>query len=268
MRTYLSLSQRRSPVLHRLGFTLTLSVLGATHALPAHAQTYDAAANYNTNLATGTNPNGVWTYGWSTSPAATLHLYTNHHVIVLGPTANAWDDPTHNTSFVPVVYENTGANYPDDGNVSIPSGALILHGGGPNGSGGFENDFSHVLFTAPTAGNYALASSFQVRQHISIPAAVQVLQNGVSVFSANLPNFLDTASYSHSFLLNPGDTVDFAVGFSSPPTGATGNSVQLSSTLTRTLASSTPEPGSLALLLGAGTVGGLLMRRRRARTAS
>ena len=258
----------RTLLYSRLRYAGALALLGAASALPAAAQTYNANTDYNTDLVAGTNPNGVWTYGWSTSPATALHLYTQHHVVSLGPTANAWDDPAHLTSHVPVVYKNTGGDYPDDGNVSIPAGALILHGGGPDGSGGFANDFSHVLFTAPAAGSYALTSSFQLRQHVTTTASVQVLQNGVSVFSSSLPNFLDTASYTHSFLLNPGDRLDFAVGYATPPNGTTGNSVQLASNITRTLATNTPEPGALSLLLGAGTVGGMLLRRRRSRKTS
>ena len=255
----------RTHLSSRLRYAGTLALLGAASALPASAQTYNANADYNTDLSTGTNPNGVWTYGWSTAPAAPLHLYTQHHVVNLGPTANAWDDPAHQVSRVPVVYKNTGGDYPDDGNVSIPANALILHGGGPNGGGGFANDYSHVLFTAPAAGSYALTSSFQLRQHVTTTANVQVLQNGVSVFSSSLPNYLDTVSYIHSFLLNPGDKLDFTVGFASPPSTATGNSVQLVSNITGTLALSTPEPGALTLLLGAGTVGGMLLRRRKSR---
>jgi hypothetical protein len=244
----------------RFGVMLTLAAFGSLAALPVQSQTYDANADYNTNLVTGTNPNGVWTYGWSTNPTSVLTPYTRHHVVNAGPTANAWDDPSHIVGNVPLVYKNTGPDYPDDGNISIPANALILHGGGPNGSGGFENDFSHVVFTAPSDGNYALTSTFQLRQHNVPPASVNVLSNGTLLFNDTLSSFLQSSSYSNTFHLNAGYTLDFAVGFASPPTALSGNSVKLSSTIT---AVATPEPGTIALLLSAMTPALALLRRRR-----
>ena len=246
----------------RFGVMLTLAAAGSIAALPAVAQTYDANADYNTNLVTGTNPNGVWTYGWSTNPTSVLTPYTSHHVLNISnpPNANAWNDPSHIFGNIPGVYKNTGPDYPDDGNISIPAGALILHGGGPNGSGGFENDFSQVVFTAPSDGNYALASTFQLRQHNVLPARVEVLENGTILFNDTLSSFLQSSSYSNTFHLNAGNTLDFAVGFASPPAAVSGNSVKLSSTIT---AVATPEPGAIALLLSAMAPALALLRRRR-----
>jgi hypothetical protein len=239
---------------------LVLSLVAvAGLASPSHAQSYDAAGDYNTNLITGTNPNGVWSYGWSATSGSTLNLYTQHNAQTVGGMIwNEWLDPAHVKTNVPVVYKNTGSSV-DDGNESILAGALILHGEGPNDTGGYENDYSHVLWTAPASGLYNIAATFQLRQRAS-NADTQILYKGVSVFNANLLSFLEGASYSNSLSFLAGDTLDFAVA--QKPFIIGGNSVQLTAVISQVADTATPEPGSLALLVGLGSAGTVFALRR------
>ncbi len=107
------------------------------------------------------------------------------------------------------------------------AGALLLHGGV-----GTANDFSHVVWTAPGPGLYAVAASFFDQQH-GLDVAVAVLVNGKARFSYSLPNDGASVSYARLFALRTGDTVDFAVGPNLPYSGHIGLEAVISGGLTQ-----------------------------------
>ena len=132
--------------------------LGAAFtANSASAVVYDAAADFDTAYTAGNNPNGTWTYGWSSTLSSALTVYQNHSTYDGLPSAfEFWYDPTEwfndpdNPSQTPFAAKNTGPAYADT-MLDIPAGALILHGGGAS-----HHDYSHVLWTAPNDGTYSI----------------------------------------------------------------------------------------------------------------
>jgi hypothetical protein len=80
-----------------------------------------------------------------------LTVYPRHHLITSSiynyPDFQGWDDPAEYAGRTPDVYKNNSGSLYSDGVIYIPAYALILHGGGPSG-----NDYSHVVWTAPTSG--------------------------------------------------------------------------------------------------------------------
>ncbi len=187
-----------------------LMLLGLFCWVPAHAANatiYDANADFSiTN-----NPNGVWTYGWASTLAslpAGLNIFPNTNLNYSTPNSVAWVDNNNLVLNTPDVYKNFGGDY-NDGNVAIPAGALIQHGGGNSGF-----DLSVVEFTAPSAGQYSLSASFIGRQYGISEGLVYILDNGTTIFN-NGGSFIttvgDTATYSAILNLNADEKIDFAV---------------------------------------------------------
>jgi hypothetical protein len=120
----------------------------------ADAVIYDVNADFSINNG---NPNGVWTYGWVSTLASLpvgLNIFPNTDIDISTPNDVAWVDNTNRVLNTPDVYKNLGGDF-NDGNIAIPAGALIQHGGGTSGT-----DLSVVEFTAPSVGQYSLSASF------------------------------------------------------------------------------------------------------------
>jgi hypothetical protein len=201
---------------------------------------YDAAADFST----ATNPNGVWTYGYSSSltPGPGLTLYTMSDNAFLGnPNFIAW---TANIALSdPAVWKNTASTTQTAGTVSLLPGELAFHPGP-------SDQFSFVRFTAPQAGLYSIATTFTGRDFVGPTTAdVHILDTGISLFSGEVTGFgptSDVVAPNMVLQLAAGDTIDFAVGF-----GTDGNfffdTTGLSATITNV--TPVPEPGTVALLL-------------------
>ncbi|HLK57529.1 MAG TPA: hypothetical protein VKU00_13260 [Chthonomonadaceae bacterium] len=227
--------------------TFGLICLGG-FACQSQAQTYDPVADYPTGFANGLNPNGVWTYGWSNGLSGAFTIYPDHRVIQPDcDPIDAWDDLSNNVEFTPVVYQSTAAC--SNGNVDYPAGALILHGGGQN-----DTAYSHILFTAPASGAYAISIAFTGRQ-VNVNADAHVLHNGLSLFDTVISSDGQSESFSDDVSLAAGDVIDFAVGQNNGSQVHPGT-VQLTGTLSivpaPVLASLSPtsaDAGSSALTL-------------------
>jgi subtilisin-like proprotein convertase family protein len=165
---------------------------------------YDAQADFSTN----SNPNGVWKYAWSTGLTGAITLYPR----ASQPAWNnglevGWDDPTNSSSFTPSVAVNTGGDFSGGpGKVTFKAGALILHPCGIYGTA-----YSHVIWTAPRSGQFALNSLFYAQQD-AINVDVHVLVNQVSLFDSTITANGVSRGFATNFTLSAGDTVDFAVG--------------------------------------------------------
>lgn len=168
----------------------------------------DPVADFDAGFAGGTNPNGVWTYGWSSALTSPLIVYPRHRTISpdCAPNPyNVWDDPGNNVSFTPSILKNVGATCAD-GNVDVPSQALDLHFGGASGS-----SYSHIVFTAPSDGTYAVSWTFTGHQN-NVNSDVHILVNGHSVLSDLITVNRQTKSFAGSVALLVGQRIDFAVG--------------------------------------------------------
>lgn len=159
---------------------------------PSSAQTYDAAKDFST----ASNPNGVWSYGWS----ATLGGSFNRSPTTVSPCGNGligWTD----TNAAGYILKNV-------------SGQVL---NGPCGTGetwqpdelgiqaGPSNQICIVRFTAPADGTYNVQAAFS---YIDPNATITgyVLKNGAVIFSGSIGS-----NYSNAALqLSAGDTLDFA----------------------------------------------------------
>jgi hypothetical protein len=170
--------------------------------------TFDPVADYDAGWLSGSNPNGVWRYGWSSTLASPLTLYSQNYTTTQDcglSTYRVWNDPFNNASFTPAVIKNIGPTC-SNGNVDIPTGVLTQHFGGLSGT-----DYSHVLFTAPFGGAHDVAITFTGRQN-GLSTSVNVLVNGTSVLTGFMTANLQTVLYSATLALSAGDTIDFATG--------------------------------------------------------
>lgn len=199
----------------------------------AHAQTYDAAVDFSI----ASNPNGVWTYGFSTTLGGALTLFDQ----TAGGATPVWRHSVVQNLGTPAIYRN------DTGGVinGLPVGGLALHPGAA--------ELAVLRFTAPSAASYSINTQFLDGDFGQTGATI--LHNGVTLFSN--PATSGNPAFNTTVALLAGDTVDIVVdhagdGFFNDTTGVAAVIQN---------ASSAPEPGTVALLFVGGLVGTLVRRR-------
>ncbi len=166
------------------------------------------------------NPNGVWTYSYTTNGGQTL----------LNQTIAAADDPETTD------YWWNGLAHPDSAYV------------GRNVSGGTESYLTIVdpvnflrfdpqsetsadaTFTAPIAATYSITGSFLGIDTNEVSHDVQILVNGNVVFNELIDAYADSQPFDLTESLASGSTVDFAVDTN--PTNYNNLSTGLAATIT------------------------------------
>jgi hypothetical protein len=210
-------------------FCVTLMFWSIVVVAALGGQTNDATADFS--IANG-NPNGVWTYGWSSNLTSALHVY---------PTAThdsngdeEWIDPAIVNLDVPRVARNPT----DTATQFVPAHSTVFHPG-QNG------EFSHFVWTSPGDNTLIVAANFTALD--SGGTDVHVLQDGVSLFSGQVSSG-HPQSFSRTITVQAGTKIDFAVGV-----GADGNffsdTTGITATLTPTGAITVP---ATANIYGAG----------------
>lgn len=231
------------------------AILSVFLSYPAQAATvFDAGADFETGWISNSNPNGPWSYGYSTTLGGPVVLFTSQTTGNDSPNQQMWIAPLVNccTAAPSVGYNNGPAFF--DGNVGMAAGQLDLVS---SVSGQQSNYVTDLVFTAPTSGTYSLNSTFTGDQ-VGIGVGVDVLKSGTSLFSSTLTAYGQSAPYNTTLFLNAGDTVTFAVtqGFGNQNAG-----------LDATLTAGVPEPSTWAMLI-LGFVGtGFMAYRRHSKTA-
>lgn len=217
---------------------------------------YNPATDFEAGFTTQTNPNGVWSYGYSSTAigAVTLFTQTLPTGAINGPNTQLWVSPVVNIGDSPAMEFNDGPAF-NNGNVNFLANELVL-------VAGLGGQYSDLVFTAPTTGTYSISGDFRGDQ-AGIGTTANVAVNGAPFFLSPIVAEGQTATFSDAVLLHAGDTVEFSVG----PGGGTQNT-GLDATITY-FSSSAPLPSpisaGLVLLFGVGVAGVL---RRSCRSAT
>jgi uncharacterized protein (TIGR03437 family) len=198
-----------------------------TGPLPPAAATYDPAATFEAGFTSHSNPNGVWSYGYSSGFTAPVTLYNlTSQPNVHGPNAQYWSSATPVTATSSVQYNN-GPLY-NDGNVDISADGLTLVW--------FGSQYSDVVFTAPDAGTYAVTGAFLGSQN-NVGSTVAVVAGGNVVFNSTVTSEGQVAPFDATVTLTAGSALVFSAG----PGGGTQNT-GLSAFVTGPLSSSSSTP--------------------------
>lgn len=206
-------------------------VLGATQA---HALSADFASDFSI---TNSNPNGAWTYGYTTTLGGTLNNFTTTSA---SSGHDIWFTPGLSGDSTPSAFKNLSG-----GTVNgVLNGEAGLHGG-PGGQ------LAVARFTSTEATDVTISGAFGSGNIGGV--GVYVLVDNVQAFG--IANTNSTEAFDFDVTLGVGSTVDFVVSigdgsysFDSTPLSATIETV--------------PEPATM-LALGLGAVG--LVRKRRSK---
>jgi hypothetical protein len=191
-------------------------------AADSFAATYDPAATFEQGFLSKSNPNGVWSYGSSTSLTGPVSLYTqNFQSGFIGPNEQYWSGSgSASVGSTSLVGFNNGPAL--QSNVDILANEIFLIPYGQN---------SNVVFTAPAAGTYSVAGSFrydQVNGNSGVVAGV--VANGSLLLSTGISTVGQVVPFSYMVSLSAGSTVVFSVG-GAPNAQTTGLSVAITGPL-------------------------------------
>jgi hypothetical protein len=158
---------------------------------------------------TGANPNGRWSYGWSTSLGSAFSPYSQYLPAssAYGGVIDVWTTPGPTVS-LPAAFVNPSTAAVTVTTLTAQPGQFFVHPG-PIGQ------YSIARWTAPRAGTYSAHVTFEGIDVGPTTTDVHVQHNGVDLATGNI----NVAGGGNVFRANPsvdlapGDTLDFAVGF-------------------------------------------------------
>ena len=223
----------RSPVMSSLKKLTRISAITTVlclvvFALPSAAVAYNVATDFSGS----SNPNGVWSYGWSTSLGENLILDTYETNSLYGG-LTAWlgmPGPGGNPYASPyVAYNGTATSIVISVNNVYQPGQLAM-------VPGFTNDYAVTRFTAPSGGTFGIAATFSGLSRLGDAVYVYVLHNGSPIFSSSVFGSPSPTSYSVTTNLAAGDTIDFVVATGTP----SGNNYETTTLLNATITPATP----------------------------
>jgi hypothetical protein len=214
---------------------------------------FDPAADFELGWTTHSNPNGVWSYGYSSGFAGPVTLYDQTAQGPLnGPYAQYWLSSSVNIGESPSAEFNNGPAYAD-GNIDFLANEFLL-------VAGIGGQYSDLVFTAPATGMYSVVGSFRGAQH-RIGTVVGIVQNGTVVFNSSVTALGQVVPFNSNVRLAAGQTIVFSVG----PGGGLQNT-GLSATITAP-STSIPEPSSCNLLmLGTILLAGVMTYKHKSRS--
>ncbi|MBI3415096.1 MAG: hypothetical protein HY043_07220 [Verrucomicrobia bacterium] len=181
-------------------YFLFLSLL-STATWVRGAQMYDPATSFSVTK----NPNGVWSYGFSSTLGGPLILHESTNIF---SGINFWLTPLPNSSQAPSVFHNPTAAPASVLTLTLAPGELALHPGP-------EGQFAVLRFTAPSAGPYYFVGSYSGRDHVGTSTDAYVLADGLPLLSGTVNGYGEGTGFSFdtTATLTAGGTLDFAVGF-------------------------------------------------------
>jgi len=209
------------------------------------------ASNIVLDFSNSSNPNGVWTYLYNTSPT-TETAFTASQATTF-ETLPEWYNGQGEPDAIYMVNNNSGSTV-SYLTINDPTGVLWLDP---------EEYGVAVEFTAPTTGTYNIVGNFLGIDTGENSHPVEILENGSTVVYSNMISRYgedDAFNLSGAFALplSAGDTITFFVG-----TGSTGCTYcNLSTGLDGMITLATPEPASLFVCAAALTLMVFCGRRR------
>jgi hypothetical protein len=245
-------SNTHSNIMRKLALIVTQAILaGGLITLQSNcsAITYDAALDFSLN----SNPNGVWSYGFSTTLGGALVL----------------DDENIQDSSGLYIWRNAGQEPNGPSFAFNPTASTITITGVTEDlvwnpyqlsmDPGSAGQYCVLRLNAPESGEYQIQGAFSsVDQYFGAKTDVHILLNGTSFFDSEVYGTTSVTDFDQTIQLNAGDVVDFAVGTDGLPWGwdTTGLDAQITPV---------PEPSVIGLLV----VGlSLIYLRHYKRTAS
>jgi len=205
--------------------------------------TYDVVTGFSHT----SNPNGVWTYQYNGTAFTDAQGFSN-----AGAGLPGWyNGGTQPNSLV--ILQNITGSAVVNSTVTDPNNTLYLDP---------ESGSVAVLFTAPSAGTYAITGNFLGIDTVGNSHPVSILDNGTIVWSGTIATFGTDDSFNFADTLKAGDTISFEVG-----TGSGGScsycflGTGLNGTVTEASTTATPEPGTVGLTIVG--IGFLLVTRKR-----
>lgn len=171
---------------------------------PGSAQIFNPAIDFEKGWQTHSNPNGVWSYGYSASFTTPVTLYDQTiQNGINGPNAQYWLSSSVDIANSPSAEFNDGPAF-NDGNVNFLAHEFLL----VSGIGG---QYSDLVFTAPASGSYSIVSAFRGAQ-FGIGVFVGVVVNGNVIFSSSVTSEGQIVRFKTNVALQAGNTVVFSVG--------------------------------------------------------
>lgn len=227
--------------------TFAMLIWLAAIASPSTASAYSAAGDFSVS----SNPNGVWSYGYSSTLGSAPVLYSSNTTSYGSIGIDGWLSGIDSDGSPYLLYNNTAKTVTNANSVYQP-GTLVLQ----SGQG---NQYSVVQWTAPFSGTFSLAATFSGLSSLGDSSDVHVLLDGTSIFDSNVDGTPSPTSYSGFKNLVMGDTIDFVSG-----TGGNGNDEDNTALVATIVA--VPEPSTAGLVVAG--FGCLLSRRLQKRKQS
>jgi thiol-disulfide isomerase/thioredoxin len=164
------------------------------------ATTFDVAADFSAT----NNPNGVWSYGWSSTLTSAFNLYPNHGKFDEKIPVDVWAGP--NLPDTPIAVHNGSGSPISHPTIIWQPGQFSLHPGQ-------IGEYSHARWTAPDAGIFDIDAMFTGIDLLGTTTDVYVLHNGISIFDGLVNGLGNKSSFSTTVTVGKGDIIDFAVGY-------------------------------------------------------
>lgn len=178
----------------------------------------DSAPN---DFSLASNPNGDWTYGWTSTLGGTLHPYPTAFTAANG--IEGWIDNAIQQAGTPaVVYNPTAA--PISSCCTIQPGQINFHPG-PGG------EQSVVRWTAPADELVDVVGFFVGIDGSPTTTDAHMLHNGASLFDGVVNRLYAGPYFETTLAVQAGDTIDFVVGVGG--NGFTSDSTALDAVITR-----------------------------------
>jgi hypothetical protein len=191
--------------MNKLSLLTTICLVCALMSTSGSAQTYNynVATAFEEGWETDSNPNGVWSYGYSASFTSSITLYDEAGLCC--EDEQYWYSSLVDEGNSPVALYNDGPAY-NDGNVDYLAHEFVL-------VAGVGGQYSDVVFTAPADAAYSIAGQFRGAQY-GVGTVVGIVENpgGKILFSSSVTSVGQLVSFKTEINLKAGNTLVFSVG--------------------------------------------------------